>query len=381
MRRRRAAALHGGARGRGAGGGAARGDPGRRPGPERRRPRARSSPASAVPRATWPSLNAGAAIYAGGRCRHARGGRAGEPSARSTTARRRRRWSGSCEPNAELAPVVNRLDPIVAATREEVRAADARPCRRRRSSARAARRAEDPVRPFREALARPGVSLIAEHKRRSPSAGPIREDLALEDVVGAYERGGAAALSILTEGPNFGGSLEDLRAARARRRRCRSCARTSSSTAYQLLRVARGRRRRDPADRRRAAPSELAALHARGASARARRAGRGPRRARARRGARTLDAAVIGINNRDLATLEVDTRAHVRAAARASRPGAIVVAESGFRDREQLDELERAGVDAVLIGEALMRSPDIEAACRARSTRRAERRGLRLSMT
>ena len=57
--------------------------------------------------------------------------------------------------------------------------------------------------------------MIAEHKRRSPSAGVIRADLALEDVVGAYERGGAAALSILTEGPSFGGSLDDLRAARA----------------------------------------------------------------------------------------------------------------------------------------------------------------------
>ena len=81
----------------------------------------------------------------------------------------------------------------------------------------AARRAEDEstcgISP--SALARPGLSVIAEHKRRSPSAGLIREDLALEDVVGAYERGGAAALSILTEGPSFGGSLDDLRAARA----------------------------------------------------------------------------------------------------------------------------------------------------------------------
>ena len=111
---------------------------------------------------------------------------------------------------------MNRLDPIVAATREEV-------ARRREAvppasleEAGAARRAEDePMRGFAEALARPGLSVIAEHKRRSPSAGPIREDLALEDVVRAYERGGAAALSILTEGPSFGGSLDDLRAARA----------------------------------------------------------------------------------------------------------------------------------------------------------------------
>ena len=57
--------------------------------------------------------------------------------------------------------------------------------------------------------------MIAEHKRRSPSAGAIREELSLEHVVTAYERGGAAALSILTERPSFGGSLDDLRAARA----------------------------------------------------------------------------------------------------------------------------------------------------------------------
>src|ERR671921_158218 len=68
-------------------------------------------------------------------------------------------------------------------------------------------------RPFREALTRPGVSLIAEHKRRSPSAGEIRAGATVEAIVTAYERGGAAALSILTEGPHFGGSLDDLRAA------------------------------------------------------------------------------------------------------------------------------------------------------------------------
>ena len=70
-------------------------------------------------------------------------------------------------------------------------------------------------RPFREALTRPGVSLIAEHKRRSPSAGEIRAGATVADIVTAYQRGGAAALSVLTEGPHFGGSLDDIREARA----------------------------------------------------------------------------------------------------------------------------------------------------------------------
>ncbi len=109
---------------------------------------------------------------------------------------------------------MNRLEPIIAATRAELE-------RRRQTTPlpelerlAAQRRGGAALRGFRAALERPGLSLIAEHKRRSPSAGVIREDVSLPEVVCSYERGGAAALSILTDGPSFGGSLEDLRDAR-----------------------------------------------------------------------------------------------------------------------------------------------------------------------
>ena len=103
------------------------------------------------------------------------------------------------------------LDRIVDATRADVE-------RRRREVPLAeleGRLGARDDRPFSEALLRPGVSLIAEHKRRSPSAGEIRAGATVADIVTAYQRGGAAALSVLTEGPHFGGSLDDIREARA----------------------------------------------------------------------------------------------------------------------------------------------------------------------
>jgi len=104
-----------------------------------------------------------------------------------------------------------RLEELVAATRRSVSRRS-----RRLSLADLEREVEErpPGRPFAEALARPGTSLIAEHKRRSPSAGLIREGATCAEIVAAYERGGAAALSVLTEEEHFGGSLADLREAR-----------------------------------------------------------------------------------------------------------------------------------------------------------------------
>jgi indole-3-glycerol phosphate synthase len=216
-------------------------------------------------------------------------------------------------------------------------------------------------RPFSEALVRPGLSLIAEFKRRSPSSGEIAPGAAVADVCAAFERGGAAALSVLTDGPHFGGSLDDLRAARA-----------ASSLpilrkdfivdVYQLYEAAV-----NGAD---AVLLIVAALDDKTLSL-------------LYEEARLLDldclvevhdepdleralavgADVIGINNRDLGDLAVSLEA---------TPGLItdvpagktVVSESGYDRWEQLAELERIGCDAVLIGEALMRSGDPEAAVR-----------------
>ncbi len=253
---------------------------------------------------------------------------------------------------------MNELERIVARTRAELaRRPDAvAPEELQRA---ATRRGE--IRPFAQAISRPGLSLIAEHKRRSPSAGVIREDLTLEEVVGAYERGGASAVSILTEGPSFGGSLEDLGAARAAaelpilrkdfvvdpRQVVESLA--AGADAILLIVAALG-------------AEELSELHLR-----ARAAGLGVlvevHDERELDIALDVGASVIGINNRDLGTLEVDTGRTFQLLTHVPS-GVVTVAESGFSQPQELEELAQAGVDAVLVGEALMGADDIEAACR-----------------
>jgi indole-3-glycerol phosphate synthase len=256
---------------------------------------------------------------------------------------------------------VSALIPIVERTRRDVGA------RRTATPPAAVERAAmerldaDPPRPFAAALRRPGLSVIAEHKRSSPSAGLIRDELALEDVVGAYERGGAAALSVLTESHSFGGSLDDLARARAASR-LPILRKDFIVDAYQVVEsLAAG------ADAillivAALGPAELEGFHSQARSLGLGVLVEGHDEAELERAA-GLGAEVIGINNRDLTTLAVDTertfllRAHVPS-------GTVVVSESGWRTRAELERLAAAGVDAVLVGEALMRSADIEAACR-----------------
>jgi indole-3-glycerol phosphate synthase len=250
------------------------------------------------------------------------------------------------------------LERIVEDTRDEVgRRRESMPLSRLEAAI--AERPEQ--RPFEEALLRPGISLIAEHKRRSPSAGTIREGATVEDIVLAYERGGATALSVLTEPFHFAGSLDDLLAARTvtglpvlRKDfivdpyQVYESAATGADAILLIVAALE--------------PDDLYELlgEARALDLDALVEVHGERELVV---ALDVEADILGINNRDLADFSVDIERTYELLSDIPA-GKTVVAESGFSTREQLDELERVGVDAVLIGETLMRAGDIEEACR-----------------
>jgi indole-3-glycerol phosphate synthase len=257
---------------------------------------------------------------------------------------------------------VNLLERIVADTREDVRRRREEVPLARLETALAAR-GED--RPFTEALAGPGVSVIAEHKRRSPSAGTIREGATVSDVVRAYERGGAAALSILTEGRNFGGSLDDLRKARAASG-LPILRKDFIVDAYQLYESAAAGADAVLLIVSALEPEVLGELHEEARALDLDVLVEVHDEAELECALERLDPDVIGINNRNLEDFSVDVQRTFELLADIPA-GKTVVSESGFRTRDQLDELERVGVDGVLVGESLMRAPDPEAALRALS--------------
>jgi indole-3-glycerol phosphate synthase len=207
---------------------------------------------------------------------------------------------------------------------------------------------------FAEALRQPGLGAIAEVKRRSPSAGDLRPDADAAALAAGFERVGAAAVSILVD-ERFGGSIGDLRAARAAvqlpllakgffsSRAHLEEARHAGADAVLLL-------LRDLDDQsmvellQTAAELELDALvEAHDAEELER--------------AVSLDAAVIGINARDLSTFRIDRTAQLALVAKA--PAArVVVAESGIASRAQGAAAELAGADAILVGSTLMQASD-----------------------
>jgi indole-3-glycerol phosphate synthase len=220
-------------------------------------------------------------------------------------------------------------------------------------------RGED--RPFSEALVRPGLSLIAEFKRRSPSVGDIYSDAEVTEQVQAYERGGAAALSVLTDEHHFGGSLQDLREAMAAcdlpilrkdfivdSYQLYEAAVNGADAVLLIVRALDDRKLAELYEQARGLDLDcLVEVHDGGELQRA----------------LELDVDVIGINNRDLdaGTVDVSTTYELITDVPA---GKTVVAESGISSREELEELDRVGVDAVLIGGALMSAPDPEAKAR-----------------
>lgn len=212
-----------------------------------------------------------------------------------------------------------------------------------------------PARDLAEALAAPGLSVIAEVKRASPTAGRIAGDVDPVAIARAYEAGGAAAVSVLTEPDHFGGSLEDLRAVAAAvsipvLRKDFVCeplhvweARAAAADSILLIVAA-------------LSEEELGSLHALAVTL-----GMMPlvevHTVEEVAPALAVGARIIGINTRDLATLAVDPS--MVAAVRPAIPsGVVVVGESGIAARADVRALEEVPVDAILVGEALMRAPD-----------------------
>ena len=216
----------------------------------------------------------------------------------------------------------------------------------------------DPLPAFRA----PGIAIIAEVKRSSPSKGHLAEIADPAALAEAYARGGADAISVLTEKHRFGGSLQDLEAVRARVQ-IPVLRKDFITDAYQLYEA-------------RAAGADLALLIVASLSetdldslhATALDLGLTPlievHTDEEVRRAADLGAALIGINNRNLKTLEVDIATFARLAPLVPQ-GAVLVAESGVGTPDDVRTFAEAGADVALIGEALVTGGDPVAGVRA----------------
>ena len=207
---------------------------------------------------------------------------------------------------------------------------------------------------FADAVSAPGFGAIAEFKRRSPSAGDISPGARVEDVVPAYEAGGARAVSVLVDDA-FAGALDDLRAARASvglpllakgffstEEHLRDVREAGADAALLILRdlddstAARLMRAADELGL-----DTLVEAHDENELERATR----------------LGAAVIGINARDLGTFRIDRAAQLELVAKAPHDR-VVIAESAVHTRAQAAAAELAGANAVLVGTSLMRATE-----------------------
>lgn len=214
---------------------------------------------------------------------------------------------------------------------------------------------------FAEAIRTPGLSLIAEVKRASPSRGAIRPDLDVAELVGAYEAAGARAVSVLTEQDHFAGSLDDLRLAAAhtalpllRKDFILDAyqiheARVFGASAVLLIAALLGD---DQLARLSGLAFELGLdvlleVHDRTEMQRA----------------LAVPGVIVGINNRDLRSFEVSLDTSVQLAPLVP-PERLLVGESGILARADVERLAAAGVDGVLVGETVVRGSDPRVAIR-----------------
>ncbi len=209
-------------------------------------------------------------------------------------------------------------------------------------------------RPFKEALVRPGLAVIAEFKRGSPSAGAISPDADVAEYVRSYERGGASAVSVLTDEVNFHGSLADLEAARDATT-LPILRKDFIVDPYQLWEAAIAGADATLLIVAALADEDLQVLFEEASALDLDCVVEVHDEEDLERALEAIDPEVIGINNRNLKNLEVDTKTTEELVTDIPA-GVTVVAESGYSVREQIEELDRIGVDAVLIGESLMRS-------------------------
>jgi indole-3-glycerol phosphate synthase len=215
---------------------------------------------------------------------------------------------------------------------------------------------------FAAALRRPDgrLAVIAEIKRRSPSAGDIALNASAVDQARAYQKAGADALSVLTDAKFFGGSLEDLENVSAHLRASSPhlpCLRKDFMVhPLQVLEARQSGASAILIIVRALDDAEISLLHDAAQAAGLDALFEVHSEAEIER-ASTHGARLIGVNNRDLSIFKTDLGLSERLMAHFPK-GAIAVSESGISTAADADRVRRAGANAVLVGEALMRSPD-----------------------
>jgi indole-3-glycerol phosphate synthase len=250
----------------------------------------------------------------------------------------------------------DRLEAILQTTRERVAALRSRTRELERQAASA-----PAPRPFDRATSGPDVGVIAEVKRRSPSAGAIREDLDPVEHARAYAQGGAVAISVLTDDAHFGGSLDDL-------------ARVAAAVAVPVLRKDFILDELQLYEARAAGASAILLIvraltpaRVRALAAAARAQGLGVlvevHTDAELAVAVAAEPTAVGVNSRDLATFAVDLAQAERLVAQVPR-GVPAIAESGITTRADVERMAAAGADLVLVGTSVARTADPGAAVR-----------------